>query len=133
MSLAAKGWPCSHPSARGRRGRTRIGTRTASAIRSTRPATARLFPRRRSPAFAGAAGGAGALAGDVPSLARWGHEFFGGHVLQAKSLREMASFHDGAFWDGYGLGLALDSNDDRPMWGHRGDGFGTHTEFWHLP
>ena len=38
-----------------------------------------------------------------------------------------------AFWDGYGLGLALDSNDDRPMWGHGGDGFGTHTEFWHLP
>ena len=84
-------------------------------------------------AFAGAAGGAGALAGDVPSLARWGHEFFGGHVLQAKSLREMTTFHDGAFWDGYGLGLALDSNDDRPMWGHGGDGFGTHTEFWHLP
>jgi D-alanyl-D-alanine carboxypeptidase len=86
-----------------------------------------------SPAFAGAAGAAGALAGDVPSLARWGHELFGGHILQTKSLREMATFHDGAFWEGYGLGLALDSNDDRPMWGHGGDGFGTHTEFWHLP
>ena len=86
-----------------------------------------------SPAIAGAAGAAGALAGDVPSLARWGHELFGGRILQAKSLHEMATFHDGAFWDGYGLGLALDSNDDRPMWGHGGDGFGTHTEFWHLP
>ena len=89
-----------------------------------------LLPTR---SWATAAGTAAALAGDVPSLARWGHELFGGHILQSKSLREMATFHDGGFWGGYGLGLARDSNDDRAMWGHGGDGFGTHTEFWHLP
>ena len=23
--------------------------------------------------------------------------------------------------------------DDHVMWGHEGDGLGSHTEFWHLP
>jgi len=89
-----------------------------------------LLPDRATPAVFGAAG---ALAGDVPSLARWGHELFGGRVLSAASLREMARFHAGAFWEGYGLGLARDSFEERTMWGHGGDGLGSHTEFWHLP
>lgn len=76
---------------------------------------------------------AGSLAGDVPSLARWGHELFEGRVLSPASLREMARFHPGGFWEGYGLGLARDSFEDRTMWGHGGDGLGSHTEFWHLP
>jgi D-alanyl-D-alanine carboxypeptidase len=76
---------------------------------------------------------AGALAGDVPSLARWGHELLGGRVLSPASLREMARFHPGGFWEAYGLGLAKDSFEDRTMWGHGGDGLGSHTEFWHLP
>ncbi len=84
-------------------------------------------------ALAGAAGTAGALAGDVPSLARWGHELFSGRVIQPRSLREMARFHLGAFWEAYGLGLARDSLDGHTMWGHGGDGLGSHTEFWHLP
>ena len=78
-------------------------------------------------------GAAGALAGDVPSLARWGHGLFEGKVLRASSLREMARFRPGAFWEAYGLGLAQDSFDGRTMWGHGGDGLGSHTEFWHLP
>jgi D-alanyl-D-alanine carboxypeptidase len=82
---------------------------------------------------AGAAATAGSLAGDVPSLARWGHELFSGHVIRPRSLSEMAQFHNGAFWQAYGLGLALDSLDRRTMWGHSGDGLGSHTEFWHLP
>jgi hypothetical protein len=45
----------------------------------------------------------------------------------------MTRFRRGAFWDGYGLGLARSSIDGRPMWGHGGDGLGTHTELWHLP
>jgi CubicO group peptidase (beta-lactamase class C family) len=69
----------------------------------------------------------------VPSLARWGHALLGGHILKARSLREMTRFHDGAFWTGYGLGLAGSSIDQRAMWGHGGDGLGTHTELWHLP
>jgi D-alanyl-D-alanine carboxypeptidase len=76
---------------------------------------------------------AGALAGDVPSLARWGHALLGGHILTPASLHSMSRFRRGGPWDGYGLGLALSNIDDRPMWGHTGDGFGTHTEFWHLP
>ena len=74
-----------------------------------------------------------ALAGTVPSLARWGHELLGGDILQPESLREMRDFRDGAFWQGYGLGLARDSLGGREMWGHGGTGLGTATEFWHLP
>jgi Beta-lactamase len=45
----------------------------------------------------------------------------------------MTRFHPGAFWQGYGLGLALDTIDGHTMWGHTGDGFGSHTELWHVP
>jgi D-alanyl-D-alanine carboxypeptidase len=76
---------------------------------------------------------AGALAGDVPSLARWAHELLGGHILEPASLKEMTRFHPGQFWQGYGIGLAQDRQDDRVMWGHTGDGWGSHTELWHLP
>ena len=76
---------------------------------------------------------AGSLAGAVPSLARWGHELLGGGILQPASLREMRRFHHGAFWQGYGLGLARDTHADREMWGHGGQGHGTFFEFWHLP
>jgi D-alanyl-D-alanine carboxypeptidase len=89
-----------------------------------------LVPSRQ---WATLASSAGALAGNVRSLARWGHELLGGRVLEPESLREMTDFHDGAFWQGYGLGLARDSHDDRELWGHDGDGLGTRTEFWHLP
>jgi D-alanyl-D-alanine carboxypeptidase len=89
-----------------------------------------LVPSRQ---WANLASSAGALAGNVPSLARWGHELLGGQILQPESVREMTNFRDGAFWQGYGLGLARDSIGDREMWGHGGDGLGTFMEFWHLP
>jgi hypothetical protein len=76
---------------------------------------------------------AGALAGDVPSLARWAHELFGGAVVSADSLREMARFHDGGISEAYGLGLAQSSDRDDELWGHSGNGFGNATELWHLP
>ncbi len=82
--------------------------------------------------YATIAGTAGALAGDVPSLARWAHLLLGGDILTAESLREMSRFHESALWQGYGLGLALDSIDGRPMIGHEGAGFGSHSELWHL-
>jgi D-alanyl-D-alanine carboxypeptidase len=88
-----------------------------------------LLPSRR---MATMASSAGALAGDVPSLARWGQELFNDRILKPESLKEMATFHHGAFWDGYGLGLAKTMFDNREMWGHTGDGQGSHTEFWHL-
>jgi D-alanyl-D-alanine carboxypeptidase len=83
--------------------------------------------------YATAAGTAGALAGDVPSLARWAHLLLGGHILTAGSLREMRRFHDSNAWQGYGLGLARGSIDGRTMIGHEGAGFGSHSELWHLP
>lgn len=89
-----------------------------------------LLPTRGSATLSGTAG---ALAGDVPSLARWSHELLGGRILEAASLKEMTEFHPGQFWQGYGIGLAQDSQDDRVMWGHTGDGWGSHTELWHLP
>jgi D-alanyl-D-alanine carboxypeptidase len=90
-----------------------------------------LLPRRN---VAVTAGTAGALAGDVPSLARWGSELLGGHILQPSSLRAMTRFHFGGVWDQYGLGLAKWSVvDDRLMWGHSGDGIGSHSELWYLP
>ena len=96
----------------------------------TAVAEGEILPSR---AHASAYGPAGALAGRVPALARFGHELFGGRILARSSLREMARFHPGGFWEGYGLGLAANSLDEHPMWGHGGDGLGSHTEFWYLP
>jgi D-alanyl-D-alanine carboxypeptidase len=89
-----------------------------------------LIPRRNLAIMAGTAG---ALAGDVPSLARWGSELLGGRILEPSSLDAMRRFHPGAFWDGYGLGLAKGSVDDHLMWGHTGDGLGSRSELWYLP
>jgi D-alanyl-D-alanine carboxypeptidase len=89
-----------------------------------------LLPRRNLPPVTSTAG---ALAGDVPSLARWGHALFGGDVVSDDSLREMTDFHAGGFWEGYGLGVAKSGVDHHELWGHVGDGLGSHTELWHLP
>ena len=89
-----------------------------------------LLPRRSLTTMASGAIG---LAGDVPSLARWGSELLGGHVLEPSSLQEMQDVHQGGFWAGYGLGLAKWSVDDHELWGHTGDGIGTHTELWYMP
>jgi D-alanyl-D-alanine carboxypeptidase len=76
---------------------------------------------------------AAGLAGDVPSLALWGHALFGGHVLKAASLRQMTHFHEFTDLEGYGLGTMLDTLDGHVLWGHLGHSPGTHTELWHLP
>jgi D-alanyl-D-alanine carboxypeptidase len=88
-----------------------------------------LIPSRQ---YALAAWTAGALAGDVPSLARWGQALFNHEIIEPSSLREMAKFHATEYWDGYGLGLAEYHVDEHLMWGNTGDGIGSHTEFWHL-
>ena len=89
-----------------------------------------VLPRR---AWVTQASGAIGLAGDVPSLARWGSKLLGGRVLKPSSLQEMRDFHSGEDWAGYGLGLAKSSVDDHELWGHTGDGLGTHTELWYMP
>jgi D-alanyl-D-alanine carboxypeptidase len=89
-----------------------------------------LLPRRSLTTMASGAIG---LAGDVPSLARWGRELLGGHVLEPSSLQEMQDVHPGGFWAGYGLGLAKWYVDDHELWGHTGNGIGTHSELWYMP
>ena len=37
------------------------------------------------------------------------------------------------YWLGYGLGLAKSSAGAVDLWGHEGDGLGTHTDLWHAP
>jgi D-alanyl-D-alanine carboxypeptidase len=97
-----------------------------------------LIPRRDYflDAFVGAFG----LAGDVPSLARWGHALLGGGLLAPSSLQAMTRFHDldpeqadASQLQSYGLGLFRDSVDGHLMWGHPGAGLGGHSELWHLP
>ncbi len=89
-----------------------------------------LLPRRW---WVTMSSGAIGLAGDVPSLARWGSELLGGHVLEPSSLHEMQDVHQSEFASGYGLGLAKWYVDDHEMWGHTGDGLGTHAELWYMP
>jgi D-alanyl-D-alanine carboxypeptidase len=89
-----------------------------------------LLPSRT---VAGLAGPAGGLAGDVPSLARWGHELLSGRILEPASLRAMRRFGPSDAWDGYGLGLAKSYRNDAETWGHTGDFLGSHTELWHMP
>jgi len=49
----------------------------------------------------GATGGAGGMAGDAATVARWGYDLYGGLVLAPESVAQMTDFSDG---DGYGLG-----------------------------
>ena len=51
-----------------------------------------VLPRRSLTTMSSGAIG---LAGDVPSLARWGSELLGGHVLEPSSLQEMQDVHQG--------------------------------------
>ena len=100
-----------------------------------------LIPNRGY--FADASAGAVGLAGDVPSLARWGHALLGGGLLSPNSLRAMTRFHDISpeladtlglpARQSYGLGLFRDSLDGHLMWGHPGRGIGSRSELWHLP
>jgi D-alanyl-D-alanine carboxypeptidase len=71
------------------------------------------------PSIAGAtaAGPAGAMASDSPSLARWWRAFCAGEIVSQASLTEMTTMHDG-----YGLGL---SEPDPPgTVGHGGEHIG---------
>lgn len=50
---------------------------------------------------ASAVGGAGGMAGDALTVARWGYDLYGGRLLAPGSVAQMTDFTDG---DGYGLG-----------------------------
>ena len=58
-------------------------------------------------------GGAGAVAGDAESVARWGYELYGSRLLPAGSVAQMTDFSDG---DGYGLGTwDFSARRERPV------------------
>jgi D-alanyl-D-alanine carboxypeptidase len=80
-------------------------------------------PYLPSRAIASAAGGAGSVAGDAPTLARWGYLLYGGHVLPPEVVEQMTA---GAEADGYGLGTAVGRIDGDLMIGHGGDLPGYH-------
>ena len=54
-------------------------------------------------AWATALGAAGGVAADAPTLATWGYQLYGGHVLTNETTRQMAT----PVAVGYGLGTAL--------------------------
>ena len=89
---APTGSRCSRPSTPPRRARISTGTRDGGAEPVDASDGGAVMPFRR---LAAVTWSAGALAGDVPALARWAHELLGGHVLKPASLQEMTRFHNG--------------------------------------
>ena len=76
-----------------------------------------LLPTR---AFATAAGGAGGMAADATSLARWGAALYGGDLLSPDSLEQMLAFED-TDGGGYGLGTErISLPDGTTAVGHSG-------------
>ncbi|HYO18223.1 MAG TPA: serine hydrolase domain-containing protein, partial [Dermatophilaceae bacterium] len=68
-----------------------------------------------SRSMASAAGPAGGIAADAPSLARWGYLLYGGHVIDSALVEEMTPGL------GYGLGTGKRLHDGEFLLGHDGD------------
>lgn len=71
-----------------------------------------------SRAIASAAGAAGGMAADAPTLARWGHLLYGGAVLERPLVEEMTTPEGDGDW--YGLGTVLARDGEAPLVGHDG-------------
>ncbi|MFC5380755.1 serine hydrolase domain-containing protein [Aquipuribacter nitratireducens] len=72
-----------------------------------------------SRAVASAAGAAGGMAADAPTLARWGHLLYGGAVLERSLVEDMTTPEGDDDW--YGLGTVLARDGEAPLVGHDGD------------
>jgi D-alanyl-D-alanine carboxypeptidase len=83
------------------------------------------LPNRK---LASALGGAGCIAADAASLARWGYELFGGHVLSRGSLAAMLP-EAGADY-GYGVDHRSLLNSEANVAGHAGVVDGFRTQLW---
>jgi D-alanyl-D-alanine carboxypeptidase len=83
------------------------------------------LPNRK---LASAVGGAGCIAADASSLARWGYLLFGGHVLNPDSLTAML----GEAGADYGLGSYSGHllNSDAKVVGHAGAMDGFRSQLW---
>lgn len=76
-------------------------------------------PYLPSRALASAAGAAGGMAADAPTLARWGHLLYGGAVIDASLVKLMTAAEDGRDW--YGLGTVVYGQGEEAVVGHDGD------------
>lgn len=76
-------------------------------------------PYLPSRALASAAGAAGGMAADAPTLARWGHLLYGGAAIDAALVSQMTAAEDEADW--YGLGTLLYDDGEEVVVGHEGD------------
>lgn len=63
--------------------------------------------------------GAGAMAGDAPTIARWAYLLYGGHVLDPTLVAEMVAVDEGRW--AYGLGTMVVEADGDRLVGHQGD------------
>jgi D-alanyl-D-alanine carboxypeptidase len=83
------------------------------------------LPNRK---LASAVGGAGCIAADAASVARWGYLLFGGHVLKPESLTAML----GEASAEYGLGSVQGHllNSDAKVVGHAGGLEGFRSQLW---
>jgi D-alanyl-D-alanine carboxypeptidase len=79
-------------------------------------------PYLPSRAIASAAGGAGSMASDAPSVARWGYLLYGGHVISSELVEQMTQSGD----DRYGLGTSVGRIDGDRVVGHQGSLPGYH-------
>ena len=76
-------------------------------------------PYLPSLALASLNGTAGGMAADAPSIARWMHLLYGGHVLSSSLIEQMTSGDNEDDW--YGLGTLRGMIDGQFVVGHGGD------------
>lgn len=88
------------------------------------------LPWRSIPSLAGPAG---AMAGTVVDLVRWGRLLYTGGVLSARATAAMTHGTDVGSGDRYGLGAWRASFDARIVVGHAGETIGFTAVVFHLP
>ena len=71
----------------------------------------RFLPNRAAASSAGAVGG---IAADAPTLARWGYELYGGHLLTPEAVQQMTT----PCLEDYGLGTVIGKLGDLDVVGH---------------
>lgn len=86
------------------------------------------LPSRSVATYFGAAGG---MAADAPSVARWGYQLYGGHVIDSVLVEQMTA---GGPDDWYGLGTMRGTSPDGDLVvGHGGDLPAYHGQFFVWP
>jgi D-alanyl-D-alanine carboxypeptidase len=74
--------------------------------------------------------GAGGIAADAPSMARWGYLLYGGHVIDSSLVQQMTA---GGPDDWYGLGTQRITEGSQLSVGHAGNDVSYHGRFWVWP